>query len=261
MGENRSEQHQGLKFSHGANLMEETFGEHYSPHLPSEEMIEAALDALSLETGPRERDWIFDSGASAHFSEDKNLFQFLDPPQADSVTSVGGQAHVIEGEGSARVSFPSGEIKALGDVQYVPGLYHNIVLIGKLTASSHIAFFYSSTYKVLTKTKHNRVDASRRRSKSNGLYKPTAITEPLAHNAEINVPDQDGIPSHNSAPVHLLRLWHCRLGHINFASLTLLNKHKLAAGKPQFLVISQTCIACQQGKQTRERFPSELLNH
>lgn len=55
--------------------------------------------------------------------------------------------------------------------------------------------------------------------------------------------------------MQLSQLWHCRLGHVNFTSLSLLNSQNLATGIPNFRIIPQICTTCHEGKQTREQFP------
>ncbi|GJX38834.1 putative ribonuclease H-like domain-containing protein [Tanacetum coccineum] len=47
-------------------------------------------------------------------------------------------------------------------------------------------------------------------------------------------------------------LWHRRLGHVNFKTINKLDKGNLVRGLPSKLFeISQTCVACQKGKQHR----------
>ncbi|GJV21360.1 putative ribonuclease H-like domain-containing protein [Tanacetum coccineum] len=51
------------------------------------------------------------------------------------------------------------------------------------------------------------------------------------------------------------KLWHMRLGHINFKTMNKLVKGNLVRGLPSKLFeINQTCVACQKGKQHRASF-------
>ncbi|GJW50881.1 putative ribonuclease H-like domain-containing protein [Tanacetum coccineum] len=51
------------------------------------------------------------------------------------------------------------------------------------------------------------------------------------------------------------KLWHRRLGHINFKNMNKLVKGNLVRGLPSKLFeIDQTCVACQKGKQHRASF-------
>ncbi|GJR65326.1 putative ribonuclease H-like domain-containing protein [Tanacetum coccineum] len=51
------------------------------------------------------------------------------------------------------------------------------------------------------------------------------------------------------------KLWHRRLGHINFKTMNKLVKENLVRGLPlKLFEIHQTCVACQKGKQRRASF-------
>ncbi|GJZ91557.1 putative ribonuclease H-like domain-containing protein, partial [Tanacetum coccineum] len=57
------------------------------------------------------------------------------------------------------------------------------------------------------------------------------------------------------------KLWHRRLGHINFKTLNKLVKGNLVRGLPSKLFeINQTCIACQKGKQHKASCKSKLVS-
>ena len=54
-------------------------------------------------------------------------------------------------------------------------------------------------------------------------------------------------------------LWHRRLSHLNFQTITNLARHKLVEGLPRFRYSKDhLCSACEQGKSTRAHFPSKV---
>ncbi|GJR70979.1 ribonuclease H-like domain-containing protein [Tanacetum coccineum] len=57
------------------------------------------------------------------------------------------------------------------------------------------------------------------------------------------------------------KLWHRRLGHINFKTMNKLVKENLVRGLPSKLFeINQTCVACQKGKQHRASSKSKIVS-
>ena len=53
-----------------------------------------------------------------------------------------------------------------------------------------------------------------------------------------------------------IRLWHARYGHLNFDSLSQLQKQEMVKGLPTFKKINARCETCIYGKQSREPFPT-----
>ncbi|GJS37233.1 putative ribonuclease H-like domain-containing protein [Tanacetum coccineum] len=57
------------------------------------------------------------------------------------------------------------------------------------------------------------------------------------------------------------KLWHRRLGHINFKTMNKLVKRNLVRGLPSKLFeIHQTCVACQKGKKHRASYKSKTVS-
>lgn len=50
-------------------------------------------------------------------------------------------------------------------------------------------------------------------------------------------------------------LWHARLGHTNFDTITTVSKKELVTGLPQIMGSNQLCESCLVGKQTQKPFP------
>jgi hypothetical protein len=153
----------------GVNILNGNFGEINSFELPSKELLEVAFDALNFQAY---EDWIMDSGTSAHFSGDRSFFSTLDPSYQNAVTSISGQLYCIEGEGFA-------EIKSIRNVQYVPGLYRNILSVGKIADLRHLAIFNKSSCFVISINKLFCLVAKGTRTPSSGLYRLTQLAQNL----------------------------------------------------------------------------------
>lgn len=52
-------------------------------------------------------------------------------------------------------------------------------------------------------------------------------------------------------------LWHSRLGHVNFQSMLLMSRNKMARGLPGFNHPKDVCKGCLMAKQARRPFPSQ----
>jgi hypothetical protein len=139
-------------------------------------------------------EWILDSGASAHFSRDRSSFRYSGPSQNSLVTLARGQAHVIHGQRTAQVFMPSGKIKNIRDIKYIPSLSCNILSqvfinsgkiknikdinyipslscnilsVGKITNVGHLAIF-DETNCVNTKTKPFQIISKGQRHSNTG---------------------------------------------------------------------------------------------
>lgn len=51
------------------------------------------------------------------------------------------------------------------------------------------------------------------------------------------------------------RLWHSRMGHVNYQALSLMFKERMVRGLPKITKTHEACIGCLMGKQTRKGVP------
>lgn len=56
-------------------------------------------------------------------------------------------------------------------------------------------------------------------------------------------------------------LWHCRMGHVNFKTLTLMSPTNMAYGLPRIVQPKEICTGCLMSKQTRKGFPHQIEFH
>lgn len=60
-----------------------------------------------------------------------------------------------------------------------------------------------------------------------------------------------------SKTVEDVKLWHARLGHVNYQAMELMCKHKMVTGLPRIVQPKEVCSGCLLSKQTRKPFPSQ----
>ncbi|KAL8116816.1 hypothetical protein AgCh_023110 [Apium graveolens] len=53
------------------------------------------------------------------------------------------------------------------------------------------------------------------------------------------------------------RLWHARLGHVNYQAMKLMNVNEMAHGLPSFVQPKEACSGCLMTKQARKPFPRQ----
>ena len=201
------------------------------------ELFEAALSSLDIHN--TDSGWYLDSGATQHVSGDRSHFTSLDQ-FSGNVKIADGQSHQISGKGSVHFTLPSGEIKDINGVLYVPGLRKNLLSIGSLTDKGIIACFDDQKCILFSKG-NKRIVAEGLQNKRNGLYQLSTVNlDIMANIAQVEI---------NNA-----RLWHHRLGHIGYDKLHDLTAKRMATGIPYIPTYIEVCNECQASKQNREGF-------
>lgn len=185
--------------------------------------------------------WYLDNGASSHMTGFEAKFTRLDK-QVTGVVSFGDGSEVkIQGKGSVSFVCKNGEIRELKDVYYIPTLRNNIISLGQLTEEGNriaikgeLLWIYDSCNTLLMKVKRSQ----------NRLYKmiinnvqPTCL---LAKKVELES-----------------KLWHSRMGHVNYHALALMSKGNMASGLPKIILPEEVCRGCLMSKQTRKQFPTK----
>jgi hypothetical protein len=89
-----------------------------------EETVYAILDATR---DHNTRQWIFDTGASNHMTEARDIFSDLDAGVADTVRFGDGSIVQIKGCGTILFACKTGEHHTLSNVYYIPHLTANII--------------------------------------------------------------------------------------------------------------------------------------
>jgi hypothetical protein len=181
--------------------------------------------------------WIVDSGCTRHMTGNLKLLINFVSKFIGTVRFGNDHYALIMGYGD----YVSGNIE-ISRVYYVEGLGHNLFSVfcdGDLEVA-----FREKTCFVRDLQGNDLMSGSR----GSNLY-TISMSDMIA-----------------TSPICLLSkaemtkswLWHKRLSHLNFKTMTELARHKLVDGFPRFrFTKDHLCSACEQGKSTRVHFPSK----
>ena len=192
--------------------------------------------------------WYLDNGASNHMTGQRKKFSDLDESVTGEVRFGDGSTVIIKGKGSIQLNCKNGEKRFLREVYYIPSLCNNIISLGQLSEEGNkvvlqgeYLWVRDNQRKLLMKVKRT----------ANRLYK-------------IKIEDSDSDEESGCNLACLLSkverdswLWHSRLGHVNFAALTLVSKEEMVYGLPKLIQPKKTCEGCLMSKQVRNPFPSQ----
>jgi hypothetical protein len=97
------------------------------------ELVEEEVYAVLGDVGEGDpKRWIFDTGASNHMTDIKEVFAELDFDVVDTVQFSDGSVVRIEGCGTILFACKNGEHRTLVNVYYIPHLTANIISCGQL---------------------------------------------------------------------------------------------------------------------------------
>lgn len=146
----------------------------------------------------------------------------------------------IKGKGTVMMLCKNGEEKKLCEVYYIPSLQNNIISLGQMSEEGNkvelkgeFLRIYDNQERLLMKVKRS----------ANRLYKIMIET----NKQECLMTKTDEIS----------RLWHARLGHVNYQAMALMTKHQMVEGMPRIIKPNAVCDGCLMGKQTRKVFPNK----
>lgn len=189
--------------------------------------------------------WYLDSRATRHVTSNKSLLESYTLEELGIVTTARGEKHSIEGLESAKLCINDGEIK-LHKVLYVSSFKKNLISIGCLAESKKLIAFANQQCWILKKNK--RLTIARIRDRGNELYKINIVftiqDHTMKHPTDTIVNDD----------TKLAKLWHRRMGHLNYNSLCNLSLKDKVDGLPSINFMRDICKNCLAGKQTHERF-------
>lgn len=180
----------------------------------------------------------------------KGKFCELDEGMTGVVRFGDGSTVQIKGKGSVELHCKNGETRYLREVYYIPSLCNNIISLGQLSEDGNKVVLQD--YFLWVRDNHRNLLMKVKRT-PNRLYK-------------IEIDSGNFVESGGNDIVCMLSkieqdswLWHSRLGHVNFAALTLMSKEEMACGLPKLVHPKKTCEGCLMSKQTRTPFPSQTM--
>ncbi|GKC34429.1 putative ribonuclease H-like domain-containing protein [Tanacetum coccineum] len=190
---------------------------------------------------------IFDSGCSGHMTGNKDHLDDFEECKGGSVT-FGGSKGYITGKGRIRV----GNLD-FDSVSFVKELGHfNLFSISQICDKHHKVLF--------TETECLVVSPDFKMPDENQIL----LKVPRQHNMysfDMKTPSltKDYACLIAKATSDESKLWHRRLGHINFKNLNKLVKGNLVRGLPSKVFRNDhTCVACQKGKQHKASCKAKL---
>ena len=206
----------------------------------AEDMEGSLFFACQKATEEYKNIWYLDSGCNNHMTGDKNAFIDVDPSFGSKVKLGNGEYVEVEGKGSIGVATKQGG-KVIHDTFYVPKLDENLLSIGQLLEHDYSLQFENRECKIFDS-----------KGKVVTVIKMTQNRSfPLHLNYEKNHSFMEKKEDDTS-------LWHKRLGHLNYNSLTLLSQKKMVYGLPTIKKEEHgICEGCVLGKHHRQPFPKE----
>ncbi|GJV62294.1 putative ribonuclease H-like domain-containing protein [Tanacetum coccineum] len=191
---------------------------------------------------------IFDSGCSGHMTGNKDHLDDFEECKGGSVT-FGGSKGYITGKGRIRV----GNLD-FDSVSFVKELGHfNLFSISQICDKQHKVLF--------TETECLVVSPDFKMPDENQIL----LKVPRQHNMysfDMKTPSltKDYACLIAKATSDESKLWHRRLGHINFKNLNKLVKGNLVRGLPSKVFRNDhTCVACHKGKQHKASCKAKLI--
>ncbi|GJS06740.1 putative ribonuclease H-like domain-containing protein [Tanacetum coccineum] len=190
---------------------------------------------------------IFDSGCSGHMTGNKDHLDDFEECKGGSVT-FGGSKGYITGKGRIRV----GNLD-FDSVSFVKELGHfNLFSISQICDKQHKVLF-TETECLVVSPDFKMPDENQillKVPRQNNMYSFDMKTPGLTKDYACLIAKATSDES---------KLWHRRLGHINFKNLNKLVKGNLVRGLPSKVFRNDhTCVACQKGKQHKASCKAKL---
>lgn len=188
--------------------------------------------------------WFIDSGASAHMTNNKRLFETMKATENKEIIVANNQRLPIKGVGDIRVNITSadGSVEAtIRNVNFVPEICTNLLSVNQLAQDGYRVIFNGEGCRIF---RQREVMATG--SLENGMYKLNI----QKGNDERAFIARETI---NALDEGTFMKWHRKLGHPGFGSMLFLR-----AILGPFRIPKTKCIVCIKAKQARKPFlPSE----
>ncbi|CAG9839428.1 unnamed protein product [Diabrotica balteata] len=185
-------------------------------------------------------EWICDSGASLHMTGEKLLFSKLESLSEPMFVRIANNKLIpAEGKGVIEIqAFVQGEWydRTINNVLYIPELSHSLFSVGAMTDKNFTYHSHKNRCQFLELNGNISCVGVRR----NNLWVMKFRVKPIV---ECNLASKSSI-----------KLWHDRLGHINFTTIKKtanLVDNMRVDNKEEFF-----CETCQYGKQSRKTHKS-----
>lgn len=180
------------------------------------------------------------NGARNHMTGLISQFTELDEKITGQVRFGDGSSVKIEGKGTVMFVCKNGDEFALHEVYYIPSLPTNIVSIGQLSEEGNRVVIKGEYLWAFDQQERLLIKVRRSQNRLYRLIIDTTCKKCL-------MTKQDEV----------WRLWHVRLGHVNYQTLNLMSKHRMVNGMPRIAQSMTVCTGCLMSKKTRKQFPTK----
>ncbi|KAL8124006.1 hypothetical protein AgCh_011855 [Apium graveolens] len=199
------------------------------------------VKALLSRSGGEINVWYLNNGASNHMTCFKEKFARLDENVTGQVHFRDGTTVKIEEKETVIMMCKNGEERLLHDVYYIPNLRNNIVSLGQMSEDGNEVVLRGEYLWVRDKDDQLLMKVKRL---PNHLYK--IVIETKIQECFLNKVDE------------IARLWHRRLGHVNYQEIHLMSKETMVKGLPKIKMSSGVCDGCLMSKHARKKFPRKV---
>ena len=152
--------------------------------------------------------WLLDSGCSNHMIGEKSLLSALDYSYKSSIRLGNKKRLEILGKGEMQVPTRQGTMK-VKNIYYTLDLKQSLLSIGQMREKNYELVFEDKMCKIYDKNHGGRLVTTIQMTK-NKLF-PIKVFEKNGGCVFVSIEDKS-------------KLWHMRLGHLNFQSLKALSK-------------------------------------
>jgi len=171
----------------------------------------------------------------------QDLFGDLDKTIQGLVTFGDTSKVSFKGKDNIPIKLKNDDHSYIADVYYVPTIKHNLLNVGQLMEKGY-TLFMNNCY--LTITDYNgRLIAYVKMSKNKMFH--------------LNI-QYDAVKCLSAITNNEERLWHLRLGHLNFTSLKMLASKKMVKGMPYIDHPNEVCESCVLSKHHKSSFAKEV---
>jgi hypothetical protein len=186
--------------------------------------------------------WILDSGASQHMTFRGDFFWDFQECHLNYVFLADNTKHTPYGRGVVKVYLPDIGERLISKVWYVPTFKKNLLSLVTIRQAGHQVIMEDGLVKINSVKQNMKTVMTR--------YEDEKL---LRMNGTV-IPRHSDFAGSVSTGISPIRLWHVRYGHLNFDSLTQLQKQGMVKGLPTFKNDTSKCEACIYGKQSQESF-------
>eukprot|EP00253_Pinus_taeda_P028910 PITA_28910 len=188
--------------------------------------------------------WILDSGATQHMTCRSDFFWNFQDFQLNSIFLADDTKHTPYGKGAVKVFLPGIGEKIIFNVWYVPSFKKKVLSLVTIRQAGHQVIMEDGLVKI-NSVKQNLKTVMTGYEDGKLLWMKGTV-----------IPRHSDFAGAVTTGISPIRLWHVRYEHLNFESLSQLQKQGTVKGLPTFKRENAKCEACIYGKQNRESFPT-----